>query len=91
MSGMRHGANFLLREVPRGIDIEAQTLTSEDNGSLSRGLLYRPSGKRPRIGVHLMHPKNDQSLNYNILPIVQAGYAVLGRGGRWRFSISDVP
>ncbi len=83
MSGMKHGANFLLREVPRGIEIEAQTLTSEDNGSLSRGLLYRPSGTRPRVGVHLMHPKNDQSLNYNILPLVQAGYAVLGRGGRW--------
>jgi esterase/lipase len=83
MSGMRHGANFLLNDVPAGIEIEAQTLTSEDNGSLSRGLFYRPSGKRPKVGVHIMHPKNDQSLNYNILPLVKAGYAALGRGGRW--------
>ena len=29
-----------------------------------------------------MHPRTDQSLNYNIPPLVQAGYAVIGRAGR---------
>jgi pimeloyl-ACP methyl ester carboxylesterase len=33
--------------------------------------------------VHLMHPRTDQSQNYNIPPLVAAGYAVLGRAGRW--------
>ena len=29
-----------------------------------------------------MHPRTDQSLNYNIPPLVQAGYAVVGRARR---------
>ena len=58
-----------------------RVFTSAD-GALSRGLFYRPGGRQPRVGVHLMHPRTDQSLNYNIPPLVRAGYAVIGRAGR---------
>jgi hypothetical protein len=67
-----------------GDDVEALPvfLTAED-GATSRGLLWRKRGTRPKVGVHVMHPRTDQSYNYNILPLVEAGYAVLGRAGRW--------
>jgi len=79
---LRRGANFTLREVGGGIDIEPANLVAVD-GVMSRGLLYRPSGTFPTVGVHLMHPRTDQAQNYNILPLVRAGYMVLGRAGRW--------
>lgn len=83
MAGMRSGANFLLADVPAGVDYLAQTISPQDSGAITRGIFWRPTGKRPTVGVHIMHPRNDQSLNYNVLPLVKAGYAVLGRGGRW--------
>jgi hypothetical protein len=70
-----------LSALPAGVEYEPVTLTSAD-GAPSRGILYRPKGARPRVGVHLMHPRTDQSHNYNIGPLAGAGYAVLGRGGR---------
>lgn len=76
------GANFPLSAVPDNVEIEFQSFNAED-GAVSRGLLYRPRGVRPRVGVHVMHPRTDQTQNYNILPLVQAGYAVMGRSGRW--------
>lgn len=82
MSAIPKGANFLLKDVPAGIELILLTFTSQD-AAVSRGLFYRPAGKRPKVGVHVMHPKTDQSQNYNILPLVKAGYAVLGRAGRW--------
>jgi hypothetical protein len=75
------GANVPLSALPQGTIIEPVVFTSAD-GALSRGLFYRPAGRRPRVGVHLMHPRTDQSLNYNVPPLVQAGYAVVGRAGR---------
>jgi pimeloyl-ACP methyl ester carboxylesterase len=81
MPGLPRGANFHLRDVGPGIDITPVNTVAID-GALSRGLLYRPAGTRPTVGVHLMHPRTDQSQNYNILPLVRAGYAVLGRSGR---------
>lgn len=83
MGGMRSGANFLLEDAPAGIEHLAQTIVPQDTHAITRGIFWRPAGKRPRVGVHIMHPRNDQSLNYNVLPLVKAGYAVLGRGGRW--------
>jgi pimeloyl-ACP methyl ester carboxylesterase len=80
--GLPRGANFQLRDLGEGIDVEPVNLLAEDGG-FSRGLLYRPSGARPTVGVHLMHPRTDQSQNYNIPPLVRAGYGVLGRAGRW--------
>jgi len=76
------GANFRLSEVPANVECRPVNLVAQD-GAPSRGLFYRPEGKRPNVGVHLMHPRTDQSQNYNILPLVQAGYAVLGRASRW--------
>jgi hypothetical protein len=75
------GANVTLSALPAGTLVEPVVLASAD-GALSRGLFYRPPGRMPRAGVHLMHPRTDQSLNYNIPPLVRAGYAVLGRAGR---------
>src|SRR6202044_294943 len=49
----------------------------------SRGHLYVPVAKRTRIGVHIMHPRTDQSFNYNVPPLVEAGCMVLARAGRW--------
>ena len=70
-----------LSALPKDTIIEPVVFTSAD-GALSRGLFYRPAGRQPRVGVHLMHPRTDQSLNYNIPPLVRAGYAVIGRAGR---------
>jgi len=80
--GIPKGANFRLEEVPSGIDVEPLDIVTED-GATTRALLYRPAGRRPRVGVHLLHPRTDQTQNYNIIPLVRAGYAVLGRAGRW--------
>lgn len=71
-----------LAQAPASVEIQPVELTAQD-GAISRGLLYRPRGKAPRVGVHLMHPRTDQGTNYNILPLANAGYAVLGRAGRW--------
>jgi len=76
------GANFDLSEVDADIDVEAVGLVAQDDAR-SRGTIYRPTGHRPTVGVHLMHPRTDQSQNYNILPLVRAGCMVLGRAGRW--------
>ncbi|MCH9827262.1 MAG: alpha/beta hydrolase [Gammaproteobacteria bacterium] len=76
------GANFSLETVPEGIEYRPVGLTSED-GAISKGLFWRLRGARPKVGVHLMHPRTDQSQNYNILPLAAAGYAVLGRASRW--------
>lgn len=78
----RSGANFRLADTGPGIEYEAVSLTAEDRG-VSRGLLYRRRDSNPTVGVHLMHPRTDQSQNYNILPLAHAGYLVLGRAGRW--------
>lgn len=71
-----------LADVPQHIEVVPVQLDAED-GASSRGYLYRRRGLRPRTGVHLMHPRTDQSVNYNIVPLAEAGFAVLGRAGRW--------
>lgn len=75
------GANVPLSALPPGLEYEPVNLVSAD-GAPSRGIVYRRKGTRPRVGVHLMHPRTDQSHNYNIGPLAAAGYLVLGRGGR---------
>ena len=75
-------ANVPLDDLPANIEVSPVGLTAAD-GVLSKGLYYRPRGSSPKVGVHLMHPRTDQSQNYNILPLVRSGYGVLGRGGRW--------
>lgn len=71
-----------LADVPSDIELRPVELNAED-GAPSRGLLYLPRGRKPKVGVHMMHPRADQSANYNLLPLARAGYAVLGRNGRW--------
>jgi pimeloyl-ACP methyl ester carboxylesterase len=75
-------ANVGMSEVPDDVEVVPVNLVSED-GLPSKGLFYKRRGTTPKTGVHLMHPRTDQSQNYNILPLVAAGYAVLGRAGRW--------
>ena len=48
---MKKGANFSLKDVPPEVEFEPLTLLAED-GAVSRGMLYRPRGKRPKVGVH---------------------------------------
>lgn len=75
------GANVSLAEM-RGCSVEAVQLLAED-GARSRGHLYVPTTQRSSIGVHLMHPRTDQSFNYNVPPLVESGCTVLARAGRW--------
>ncbi len=73
---------FNLSQVPDTVELVPMELFAEDRAP-SRGLLFRPKGRKSKVGVHLMHPRTDQSNNYNILPLASAGYTVLGRAGRW--------
>jgi pimeloyl-ACP methyl ester carboxylesterase len=61
--------------------VEPVDLRAAD-GAFSSGLLYQPAGKTTRVGAHLMHPRTDQTRNYNIGPLVDAGFTVLARSGR---------
>jgi hypothetical protein len=76
------GANFRIENVPPDIEFRPVGLTAAD-GAPSKGMLYKRKGTSPKVGVHLMHPRTDQSQNYNILPLAAAGYMVLGRASRW--------
>ncbi len=80
--GIRQGANMGLDALPAGVSVEALRLLSED-GAITRGMVYIPAGKRPRIGVHIMHPRADQTVNYTIPALVDAGFMALGRAGRY--------
>src|SRR5277367_5134977 len=75
-------ANFLLSEVPQDIEYVPVGITTAD-GARTKGLFYHRKGSKPKVGVHIMHPRTDQSQNYNILPLAAAGYGVLGRASRW--------
>ncbi len=75
------GANVNLGDIT-GCTVEAVQLVAEDGGR-SRGHLYVPTARRPRVGVHIMHPRTDQTFNYNVPPLVEAGCMVLARAGRW--------
>jgi len=74
-------ANVTAQSMDASLQREPVTMIAQD-GVPSRGLLYSPEGATPRVGVHLLHPRTDQSQNYNIEPLAKAGYMVLGRGGR---------
>ena len=76
------GANFKYSDVPPDIEIRPHNFVSQD-GAASKGMLYVKKGTKPRIGVHVMHPRTDQTQNYNLLSMAEAGFAALGRAGRW--------
>jgi len=82
MGEIRRGANMPVQSLPRGIEMVPLRLVSQD-GAITRGMLYRPAGKLARIGVHIMHPRADQTANYTIPQLAAAGFAVLGRAGRY--------
>ena len=58
------------------VDLRAQ------DGAPSAGLLCRPRRGVSRVGVHLMHPRTDQTRNYNVGPLAEAGFTVLARSSR---------
>lgn len=76
------GANFRIQDLPPDIRYRAVTLQSAD-GTPTRAFLYWKDGVVPRTGAQLMHPRTDQTQNYNIVGLADAGVAVLGRAGRW--------
>lgn len=53
------------------------------DGVETRGVLYRPAGKRPTVGLHLIHPRGDFTTHYAIPSLVRAGYTVLGCWSRY--------
>jgi hypothetical protein len=75
-------ANFRWSDLPEIVEGTTVNLTAED-GAASKGIFYRKKGTQPRVGVHIMHPRTDQTLNYNGPPLVMGGYAVLARNSRW--------
>jgi acetyl esterase/lipase len=77
----RSGANVALEGLGDHVEYTAVDLAAQD-GPVSRGLLFRRRGTRPLVGLHLMHPRTDQSRNYLIPPLVDRGFMVLGRAGR---------
>jgi pimeloyl-ACP methyl ester carboxylesterase len=74
-------ANLPLEILRHGTVVEPVDLFAED-GAPSQGLLYQRPDGIGGIGVHLMHPRTDQSRNYNIPKLVEAGCVVLARSGR---------
>jgi 3-hydroxy-9,10-secoandrosta-1,3,5(10)-triene-9,17-dione monooxygenase len=76
------GADIRLSDVPDSIELIPIQLTAED-GAPSRGLLYHPRGSKPKVGIHLMHPRADLYANYCALPLALAGYEVLAVVSRW--------
>ena len=70
--------SFLLQELPKEIECRPVTPVTEQDVP-TRAVLYWREGTRPRVGVHLLHPRADQSQNYNIPLMAIAGYAVLGQ------------
>lgn len=68
-------------ELPEDTEIKPVQLVSED-GVMSRGIYCQRKGMKPNIGIHIMHPRSD-TFNYNVLPMVAAGFGVLVRAGRW--------
>jgi pimeloyl-ACP methyl ester carboxylesterase len=70
--------SFLLQELPKEIECRPVTLLTEQDVP-TRAVLYWREGTRPRVGVHLLHPRADESQNYTIPLMAMAGYAVLGQ------------
>jgi pimeloyl-ACP methyl ester carboxylesterase len=70
--------SFLLQELPKEIEYRPVTLVTEQDVP-TRAVLYWREGTRPKVGVHLLHPRADQSQNYSIPLMAMAGYAVLGQ------------
>src|SRR5579862_5416016 len=77
-SGGRRPLSVLGDDVER----EPWSLVAED-GVVSRGILYRPRGTRPTLGIHMLHPRADFSEHQYLVPFVQAGYMALGCESRW--------
>jgi hypothetical protein len=74
-------ANVAVLSDTDRVSVTPVDLQAED-GAPSTGLLYQPRGRTSRVGVHLMHPRTDQTRNYNIGPLVGAGVTVLSRSSR---------
>lgn len=68
-------------ELPEDTELRPVQLVSEDK-VMSRGIYVCRKGHKPKIGMHIMHPRSE-TFNYNVLPLVLAGFGVLVRAGRW--------
>jgi pimeloyl-ACP methyl ester carboxylesterase len=75
------GANLPIDAVRDGALVDPVDLVAAD-GARSSGLLYRPTQFAAGVGIHLMHPRTDQTRNYNIPPLLAAGCTVLARTSR---------
>jgi hypothetical protein len=74
-------ANLAISTLATDLTVEPIDLVAAD-GAPSSGLLYASRGRRPKVGVHLMHPRTDQTRNYNIGPLAESGCLVLARNSR---------
>jgi pimeloyl-ACP methyl ester carboxylesterase len=59
------------------------------DGAQSMGILYTPSGPRPKTAVYLMHPRGEFTRHYVVPGLTARGYAVFGQNSRYLNNDSD--
>jgi pimeloyl-ACP methyl ester carboxylesterase len=84
----KKGARFDMSTVSDDIERIPASMLAVDGG-WSKGVFYRSEGTRPAVGVLMVHPRMDQSQNYNLLPLIGAGYAAMGCGCRYVHNDSE--
>ncbi|MGH7965351.1 MAG: alpha/beta hydrolase, partial [Candidatus Binatia bacterium] len=75
-------SSFRLSELGSHVQRELVNLRAEDGGA-SKGVLYWQGARLPKAVVMLMHPRTDQTQNYTIPFLVEAGFAAYGQASRW--------
>src|SRR5713101_5208018 len=75
-------SSFRLSDLDSQVQRDLVNLSAEDGGT-SKGVLYWKGARVPKTAVMLMHPRTDQTQNYTIPFLVEAGFAAYGQASRW--------
>lgn len=75
-------SSFRLSELGTHVQRELVNVRAEDGGA-SKGVLYWQGTRLPKTVVMLMHPRTDQTQNYTIPALVEAGFTAYGQASRW--------
>src|SRR5258708_32760247 len=60
---------------------EVIDLRTEDGGR-ARGILHYLGGTKPRVGLIIMHPRNDSTTHFILKPLAAVGVAAMGMAPR---------